>query len=111
MQQLSQDELQQMLHTAAREGAQTALEASDAFVHLDNYTSNHSEISDMSKEENDDMSRNRTGHHSHKGCAGYTCPLQAMGCVSRALPDLSCHRKALRHTGRTPFRRQRSQKV
>ena len=44
MLQLSQDELQQMLHTAAREGAQTVLEASDAFVHLDNYTSNHSEI-------------------------------------------------------------------
>ena len=38
------------------------------------------------------------GHHSRKGCAGYTCPLQAMGCVSRALPDLSCHRNALRHT-------------
>ena len=52
-----------MLHTAAREGAQTALEASDAFVHLDNYTSNHSEISDMSKEENDDMSRNRIRHN------------------------------------------------
>ena len=63
MLQLSQDELQQMLHTAAREGAQTALEASDAFVHLDNYTSNHSEISDMSKEENDDMSRNRIRHN------------------------------------------------
>ena len=63
MLQLSQDELQQMLHTAAREGAQTALEASDAFVHLDNYTSNHSEISDMSKEENYDMSRNRIRHN------------------------------------------------
>lgn len=88
MLQLSQDALQQMLHTAAREGAQTALEASDAFVHLDNYTSNHSEISDMSKEENDDMSRNRTGHHSHKGCAGYALPMQALADASRALPDL-----------------------
>ena len=27
------------------------------------------------------------------------------------LPLFCCHRKALRHTGRTPFRRQRSQKV
>jgi len=77
-----------MLHTAAREGAQTVLEASDAFVHLDNYTSNHSGISDMSKEENDDMSRNRTGHHSHKGCAGYALPMQALADASRASPDL-----------------------
>lgn len=51
------------------------------------------------------------GHHSRKGCAGYTCPLQAMGCVSRAVPDLSCYQKVLRYAGRTPFRRQRSQKV
>ena len=27
------------------------------------------------------------------------------------LPLFCCHRKALRYTGRTPFRRQRSQKV
>ena len=43
------------------------------------------------------------GHHSHKGCAGYTCPLQAMGCVSRALPDLSCCQKALRPTPGAPL--------
>ena len=27
------------------------------------------------------------------------------------LPPFCCHRKVLRHTGRIPFRRQRSQKV
>ena len=59
MLQLSQEQLQQMLNAAA----QAALGASDAFVHLDNYTSNYSETSDMSKEENDDMSRNRIRHN------------------------------------------------
>ena len=43
------------------------------------------------------------GHHSHKGCAGYTCPLQAMGCVSRALPDLGFRQKTLRPTPGAPL--------
>ena len=43
------------------------------------------------------------GHHSHKGCAGYTCPLRAMCCVSRALPDLDCRQRALRHTPGVPL--------
>ena len=61
--QLSQDELQRMLCVAAKEGAQTALGASDAFVNLDNCTNNQSESSDISKEENNDMSRNRIRHN------------------------------------------------
>ena len=28
------------------------------------------------------------GHHSHKGCAGYAQPMQALADASRALPDL-----------------------
>ncbi|MBE5793474.1 MAG: site-specific integrase [Clostridiales bacterium] len=61
--QLSQDELQRMLCVAAKEGAQTALGASDAFVNLDNCTNNQSESSDISKEENNDMSRTRIRHN------------------------------------------------
>ncbi len=52
-----------MLSDAAKVGAQTALEASEAFVHLDNCTDTHSDESDISKEENDDMSRKRIRHN------------------------------------------------
>ena len=41
------------------------------------------------------------GHHRDKLGAGYTYSLQAMNCVSRALPDLHCCKRKFKQSAAT----------